>query len=101
MFAFDLRDGIAKVEDDSVLLVQAADEISHLGTEHALHRPLLQSDDMNLDLAGAQRCCDFEPDKTCADHQRAPRAAGRRDDRAAVIERTQQMDVRLIDAGDR
>src|SRR5207237_6539292 len=41
---FDLGDGVAEMEDDAVLLVKAADEISHLGAEDAFHWPLLQSD---------------------------------------------------------
>ncbi len=69
--------------------------------EHALHRPLLQADDMNLDIPGAQRRRGLEPDEARADHDRAARAVGRGDDRAAVGQRAQHMDMRLVGARDR
>ena len=84
-----------------MLLVQRADEIAHAGTEHALHRPLLGRHDMDLDLARAQRRRGFQPDKTRADHDRAARAAGAGDDGAAVGQRAQDMDMRLVGARDR
>ena len=44
---------------------------------------------------------DFEADEARADDDRAPRALARGDDGAAVGERAQRMDVRLVGAGDR
>ena len=49
----DRRDGIAEMEDNAMLLVQLADEIAHLGSEDALHRPLFRRHHMNLDAADA------------------------------------------------
>ena len=72
--AVDRGDGIAEVKDDAVLFVQGTDEIAHLRPEHALHRPLLQPDDVDLDIPGAQRRRGFEPDEARADHDRAARA---------------------------
>ena len=64
------------MEDDAVLFMQGAHEVAHLRSEHALHRPLLRGHDMDLDVAGAQRRRDLEPDEARADHNRAPRAFG-------------------------
>ena len=89
------------MEDDAVLLVQRANEVAHLGPEHALHRPLLRRDDMHLDLARPQRGRDLEPDEARADHDGAARAARAGDDGAAVGERAQGMDMRLVGARDR
>jgi hypothetical protein len=75
------------VKDDAMLFVQATNEISHGGPEHAFHRPLLQPDDVDLDVPGAQRRRHFEPDEARADHERTARAGSRRDDRAAIVQR--------------
>ena len=96
--AVDRGDGIAEMEDDAMLLMQGADEVAHLGPEHALHRPLLQPDDVNLDISRAQRRRGLEPDKARADHDRAPRAIGRGNDGAAIGERAQHVDMRLVRA---
>ena len=61
------------MKDDAVLLVQRANEIAHLRPEHALHRPLLEAHDMDLDVARAQRSRHLEPDEARADHDRAAR----------------------------
>ena len=70
--------GIAEMEDDAVLFVQRAHEIAHLGPKHALHRPLLGRDDVNLDFARAQCGRGLEPDEAGADHDGAARAFHRR-----------------------
>ena len=70
-FAVDRGHGIAEMKDDAVLFMQGADEVAHLRPQHALHRPLLQPDDVNFDIPGAQRCCGLQPDKARADHDRA------------------------------
>ncbi len=62
------------MKDDAVLLMQRPHEVSHLRSEHAFHRPLLEPDDVNLDIPGAQRGGGFEPDKARPDHNRAARA---------------------------
>ena len=99
--AVDPGHGIAEMEDDAVLLMQRAHEVAHLGPEHALHRPLLRRHDMNLEFARAQCGRGLEPDETRADHDDAARAFHRVDDGAAIAERAQRMDMRLIGARDR
>ncbi len=89
------------MKDDAVLLVQGADEIAHRRAQHALHRPLLQADDMDLDVPRAQRRRGLEPDKARADHDGAACAVRGRNDRAAVGQRTQHMDMGLVRARDR
>ena len=100
--AVDRGHGVPEMKDDAVLLMQRADEIAHLRAQHALHRPLLRRDDMDLDLARAQRRRDLEADEARADHHDArARAFGACDDRAAVGQRAQGVDVRLVGAGNR
>ena len=59
------------------------------------------ADDMDLDVARAQRRRGLQPDKARADHDRAARAFGRVDDGAAIGERAQHVDMRLVGARDR
>ena len=84
-----------------MLLVQRTNEVAHLGPEHAFHRTLLQPDDVDLDFPGAQRRRSFEPDKACTDHDRTACAVRKADNRAAVGERAQHMDVGLVRARNR
>ena len=63
------------MKHDAVLLVQRADEVAHVRSEHTLHRPLFRRHHVDLDVARAQRGRDFEPDKAGADHDRAARTA--------------------------
>jgi len=51
------------MKDDAVLLMQCAHEIAHVGSKHALHRPLLRRDDVDLDVARAQCRRGLEADK--------------------------------------
>ena len=88
------------MEDDAVLLVQCAYEIAHVSAEHALHRPLLRRHDVDLDIARAQRRRGLEPDKAGADHDHAARAARGGNDRPAIRQRAQGMDMWLIGARD-
>src|SRR3984885_2726487 len=81
-----------------MLLMQRANEITHLRTQHALHRPLLEADDMHLDIPRAQRRCHFEPDEARADHHRTARILRGSNDGAAVVQRAQQMDMGLVRA---
>jgi hypothetical protein len=79
----------------------SAHEIAHCRSEYALHRALLQAYDMNLDVSRAQRRRHLEPDEACPDHHRAFRAVGRCNDRAAIVQRAQHMDMGLARAGNR
>jgi hypothetical protein len=87
------------MKNDAMLFMQRSDEITHLRPENSLHRPFVRSDDVDFDVACAQSSCDLEPDKAGPDHDGTARAFGCSDDGAAVIERTQRIDIRLIRAG--
>src|SRR5450631_4941935 len=69
--AVDRSYRVTEVKYDAVLFMQRADEIAHAGSEHAFHRPLLQPDDVDLDIPGAQRRRGLKPDETCTDHDGA------------------------------
>ena len=56
---------------------------------------------MNLDVARAQRGRDFEADEAGAEHDGAARRLGALDDGAAVGERAQRVNMRLVGARDR
>ncbi len=88
------------MEDDAVLLVNGADEITEFAPEHAFQRPAIRRHDMNVDFPCPQRRSNLEPDEACAEHDRAPRLLCFGDDRARIGERAQQVDMRLIGAGD-
>src|SRR4030095_8656739 len=54
---------LAEVEDYPVLLVEAADEVAELRTQHALKRTPTGRDHVYIDLPRAERRGDFEPDE--------------------------------------
>ena len=62
--------GPAEMEGDAMLFVDRADERSELGAKHARHRDRIGTDDMNVDIAGAQRRGDFKTDEARADDHR-------------------------------
>ena len=97
----DRSRSILEVEDDAVLLVQAAHEVSHLRAEHALHRPLVRRHDVHLDPTRAQRCGDFQTDEARADDDCASCRRGGFDDCAAIGERSQGVYVRKVHPGQR
>ena len=84
------------MEDHAMLLVQLADEVTHLRPEHAFERTLLGRHHVHLELARAQRGRDFEADEARADHHRALGAIGGLDDRAAVGKRAQRVHMRQV-----
>ena len=61
--------------------------------QNSLHRLLFRRDDMDLDVARAQRGRDFEPDEARAQHDRAARRLRPLDDRPAVAERAKHKHV--------
>src|SRR5690606_31421519 len=83
-------------EDRAARLVQRPHELADLRAEHALHRPLLRSDDVDLEAPRAQRGRDLEADEARTDDDGAPCLGRALDDRAAVPERAQHEHVRLI-----
>ena len=46
----DGHDGIVEMKHDTMLLMQRMDEVAQFRPKHALHRSLLRSDHMNLDV---------------------------------------------------
>ena len=101
LLAVDGARRLLEVEDDAVLLMERAHEVAHLRAEDSLHRPFVRRHHVDLDVAGAQRGRDLEPDEARADHDGPARRRGALDDRPAVGERAQREDVRLVGAGDR
>src|SRR5262249_43604384 len=71
-------------------------EVAHLGSQDALHRPLLRGNDMNLEISSAQGSRDLETDETRADDKHPLRAVRRSNDRAAIGERAKGMDKLLV-----
>ena len=82
-----------------MLLVQRADEIAHLRPQDALHRPFVQRHCVDLDLAGAQRRRDLEPDKARSQHDCPARLLALLDDGSAVGQRAQCVNMRLVGTG--
>jgi hypothetical protein len=64
-------------------------KIAERRAQDALHRPRFRRDDMDFDLAMAQRGGCFEPDKAGADHDSTAPFSGASDQIAAVAERAQ------------
>ena len=75
-------------------LVQLPYEVAELRAEHALHRPRLRRDDVNLDLAMTQRAGRFKPNEAGAEHDGAASLVGASDQIAAVSERAQRAHMR-------
>ena len=97
--AVDAARRVLEVENDAVLLMQGADEVAHLRAQDPLHRPFVRRHDMNFDVAGAQGRGNLEADEAGAQHDGAARGLGVLDDRPAIGERAQRVDMRLVGAG--
>ena len=41
-------DFVLEVKDHAVLLMEGTDEVTHIGAENPLHRPLIRRHDVNL-----------------------------------------------------
>jgi len=72
------------VETHAFLDVKPAHEAAELGAEHARQRLLVGRDHVDLEVAGAQRRGDLEPDEAGTDDDGARRLLGLGDQRAAV-----------------
>src|SRR5262249_44995980 len=92
-------DTVLEMEIDTVLLVQRANEVAELCSEHALKRAFLGRHHMNFYIPGAQRTRNFKSDEARADHERTLGRFCLVNNRAAVDKRAQGMHVRLIGAG--
>lgn len=67
-----------------MLLVEAANEVAQLRTQHAFERAPLGPDHVHLDPPRAERRGDLESHEARAQDDRAPRPVRRLDDRATV-----------------
>ncbi len=83
-----------------MLLVNRAHEAAEVRAQNFLHRMLFRRDDMDLDVARAERGRDFEADEAGAEHDRPARRLRPLDDRPAVLERSKHKHVRRPGAGD-
>ena len=78
---------LTEMELDSMLLMQRANEVSHLRAEDTLHRPPVGRDHVDFDLAMAQGGRDLETDEARPEHDHAACRLSALDDGAAVGER--------------
>jgi hypothetical protein len=88
------------MEDDPVLFVQRADEVTHLRAENSFHRPPIRRDHMDFDAPRAQGGSDLESDEASAQHNREARGLGSLNNGSTVSERAKNTYVRLIGAWD-
>ncbi len=98
--AVDAARGVLEMEYDAILLMEGADEVAHLRTQDPLHGPFVRRHDMNFDIARAQGRGNFQANETGAKHDGAARSRGSLDDRLAIGERAQRVDMWLVGAGD-
>jgi hypothetical protein len=87
------------MEYDTILLMEGADEVAHLRTQDPFHWPFFRRHDMNFDLARAQGRGNLQANETGAKHDGAARSHGSLDDRLAICERAQRVNVWLVGAG--
>ncbi len=99
-FAFHAARRLAQMKDDAVFLVERLHEAAELGPQNFLHRPFFRRDDMDLDVARAQRGRDFEADEARAEHDDPLCRLGAFDDRLAVLQRAKHEHVRRLGAGE-
>jgi hypothetical protein len=62
------------MKDDAMPFVDPANEVARLRSKHPFHRSGFQSDNMDLDVARAQRGRSFQPNEARANNDRAARA---------------------------
>ena len=80
------------------MLFMGTNEVAHLRSQHALHRPLLQPDDVDSTFLARNDAAASNPIKL-APITTAPRAIGQGNDRAGIGQRAQHVDMGLIHAG--
>src|SRR6185437_3295706 len=100
MPAFDAARRLAQMEDDAMLLVDGLNESAELRPKDLFHGSILGRDDMDLEIAGAQRRRHFETDEARSQNQHAPRGPRAFDDRPAVRKRTKHEKVGRLRARD-
>ena len=90
-----------EVEGDPVQLVFGPDEVPEFGTEHLFERSRVGRDDLDAQSALDQGSRDLKADEARPNHHRDLASLGMLDDRAAVVERPEREDMRLVGARDR
>src|SRR6476661_9251420 len=88
-----------EMEGHAMLFVDRADEGSKLGTEHARHRDRLRADDVDLEAARAERRSSLQADEARPEDHHPFGLFSLGDQRAAVVERTQIMNMADVRAG--
>ena len=78
---------------DSVLFVNCLDHISELSAENTLERSRLRTDNVDVEAARAQRCRGFKPNEACADNDGALGVLRFGDQRAAIIQCAEIVDM--------
>ena len=73
----DPRHRLAQVERDAVFLVKRSDEPAHFDAHDLLEWGILRRDDIDGDVAGAQRGRDLQSDKARANHDHVLGFCGR------------------------
>src|SRR4029450_9880440 len=99
--AIDARDGLAKVKDNALGLVQRVDEPADLLPHHTLERDALRCDHVNGDATRAQGRRDLEADEAPAHNYHVLGVLRFLDENTTVRERPQIMHVRTVSARDR
>src|ERR1035438_5079724 len=89
------------MKHDPVFLVQRTNEVAHLRPEDTLHWPFFRRHHVYFNVVCAQGCCHLKPNKTCTNHECTVHSFGSINDRAAIRERTQRVNMRLVGARDR
>ena len=95
----DRGGGRAEVKDHAVLFVDGADHVAERRPHDAFQRPRLGRDDVHRQAAGPQRGGHFQADEAGADHDALPGGRGVGDQRPAVGQRAQDVDMRQVGAG--
>ena len=88
------------MERDAVRLVQRLNEPTQFDTHDPLERHALGRDHIDRDVAVSERRRHFQANETCTGHDDAFRVLRLLDDRLAVAERTQVVDVRCVGTRD-
>ncbi len=91
---------MAEVKPHPAVSMEPLDEPPEVEPENTVHGNVLRGHDVNLDIAVAQRCRHLEPDEAGPEHNCRRRFLGGRDDRPAVGQGAQRVDMRAVAAVD-
>ena len=90
----------AQMKNHTSAFVQLADEAANFRAHDAFERFVIGSDDVHADLTSTERRGDFKADEARPDHNDGLRRLGLRDNRPAVRECSQVVNLRAGGAGD-